>query len=110
MAPQANEITIVGGPSKFDLMVSLFGTNREKRTVYFDVVGPVSGIRVSAEFVIAAVEREDGSGESWLIQGWRLTRYVQNREWAIRTEELVPFKGYFSTKSRRGHLKESPKS
>lgn len=56
---------IVAGPSKFDLMASLFmGDFRDRKPVVFHVMQ--NGRSVPPFVVhINGVDREDGSGESW---------------------------------------------
>ena len=73
MTPDKLSFNAIGGPSKFDLMLSLFDGNKEpRRTVEF---------------------QEDGSGESWNFEGG-LTNY--RRGFHLR--------GYYSSKSRTGHI------
>lgn len=83
---------IVGGPSKFDLMLSLFDGNKHpRRTVDFQLEGVNGHIRVA----ITSVEQEDGSGESWNFGGhlWHDTE----KHWHVE--------GYFGTKGRRGTMR-----
>ena len=102
---------ISGGPSKFDLMVSLFdGSQKPRRTVRFGVdsgrrnpVGPrnteQSGVIYDDMDVdITAIEREDFSGESWFFQG-----HIANVSVARRGR----IHGYYSTKTRSGWFKRS---
>src|ERR1035437_9577297 len=78
------------GPSKFDLMFSLFDGNKTpRRTVEFQL----DGVKKSISVGITLVQQEDGSSESWNFHGWLAS---DNRSFRI--------KGYFSTKHRKGHL------
>ncbi len=80
--------TIVNGPPKFDLMVSLFeGNPTPRKTVSFLTD------RGSINVAITAIAQEDGSGESWLFEGYSTTRSSHRR-----------VKGWFSTKSRAGTM------
>lgn len=56
---------IIGGPSKFDLMSSLFAGNK-RQTVELQLKGARTPITVA----ITLVQQEDGSGEIWSIEGW----------------------------------------
>jgi hypothetical protein len=93
MASQNNvrSFHIVNGPSKFDLMVSLFeGNPKHRRTVSF----ALEGIREEMQVGITAVEQESGGGESWNWQG-----NLHNDKGA-----RYRVKGYFGTKGRTGHF------
>jgi hypothetical protein len=82
--------SVIDGPSKFDLMVSLFvGSNAagSQSEVYFTLE---DGFRVPVR--INGIEREDGSGESWCITGY----FGQVRA-----------SGYFSTSRRHGYIEFS---
>jgi hypothetical protein len=75
-----------GGPSKLDLMFSLFDSNSTlHRTVDFQLDGVKKPISVG----ITLVQQEDGSGESWNFRG---------------SHRHFDLSGYFSTKHRKGHL------
>lgn len=81
---------IVNGPSKFDLMISLFsGSNASttRRTVTF--VLEASGDESSVTALIESVEREDGSGESWNFEGSQLGHWVR---------------GYYNSRSQTGTI------
>lgn len=81
---------VVGGPSKFDLMLSLFDGNKDpRRAVEFQLEGARGPITAA----ITMVQQEDGSGESWNFRGW-LANYRRN----------FGIQGYYSSKSRKGHL------
>lgn len=80
---------IKGGPSKFDLMFSLFDGNTKfpRRTVDFKIEGSDKVVTVA----IHSVQREDGSGESWNLEG-NITNYTRG----------FGFEAYFSTSTREG--------
>jgi hypothetical protein len=82
---------IVNGPSKFDLMVSLFEGNPEsRRTVKFVVEDGRE-----ANVAITMIKQEDGSGESWMYEGDG--NFLGGR---IRFR----MNGYFSSRARSGTL------
>lgn len=88
------EFRVVGGPNKFDLMAALFYGNMDTRhLVDFKVDGQKEPITV----IISSVEREDGSGESWNLQG-----YVARTHKTLRGNVV---KMYFSTQTRRGNMR-----
>lgn len=81
---------VVGGPSKFDLMLSLFDGNKEpRRTVEFKLEGVMDTITVA----ITMVQQEDGSGESWNFDGWQ-----------TNVKRGFDVKGYYCSKSRTGYF------
>ena len=98
---------IVDGPSKCDLMFSLFGKNRRMRqTLEFSTIGDgVSlhnnsvrlAVEISAEVLAARRTNEsdkDGSDEDWALEGWCQTdAYSRPR-----------FTAEYSTKTRKGVL------
>ena len=93
---------ITAGPSKMDLMLALFdqpvieGTIRH-RTVRFTVESVTDKHRMKVgevELIVDGVTREDGSGESWNIEG----RFAPRPG-----DHLHPrVKGYYSTYLRKG--------
>lgn len=100
MSTENQEFDIESGPSKFDLMVSLFDNTmcREHRTVEFSVKVRTSSPKSSPAKInvqIHGVEREDGSGESWNFTGLIITGGPFN-------ERIT---GYYATRSRRGYIK-----
>lgn len=87
---------IVTGPSKWDLMQALFeGNSDSQKPVIFTVEG-IGNIEVQ----INDVGREDGSGESWLIKGYE----------RLLGSTLRPVKGYFNTRSRKGHIRTTDRT
>ena len=98
MASGFSKYRIINGPAKFDLVISIFhGDSRRRNTVSFhlDEAGPGITLRV----FIDGINREDDSGDKWILRG-RIFRGV----------ELPPF-GYprfeasFSTQDRKGWMK-----
>ncbi len=81
-------LQINGGPSKFDLMISLFGEGR--MSVLFSGVSNESG-KFSEDVYITSLEKESGDGESWNFRGYA----SGNRK----------VEGFFSTLHRTGHIK-----
>lgn len=82
---------ILNGPSKFDLMLSLFDGNKEpRRTVKFRL----EGLKQEVEVAITSVQQEDGSGESWNWEG--NLKLAKGRGYHVR--------GYFATKGRMGRF------
>ncbi|HEY4501621.1 MAG TPA: hypothetical protein VJJ20_00960 [Candidatus Paceibacterota bacterium] len=99
-------ITLVNGPSKFDLMTALFIRKPEKPTLQFK---PEHSTNDDYTFtaVITGVSEEDGSGESWNISGYLRDIFVvggPEHGGVARKVHSQPFKGYFSTSSRKGWL------
>jgi len=89
------ELTIVDGPSKFELMLGLFdGNSRNPRSVHFTLLNGSLTNDQPLRVVLCGVSREDGSGESWNFTGYSNGSNV---------------KGYFSTKSRTGHVQITPR-
>ncbi len=96
-------ITINNGPSKFDLMASLFTRKPQKPTVSFK---PEHGT-IEYTATITGVSEEDGSGESWNVSGYLHDVFVvggKEHGGAARKVNRHPFKGYFSTADRKGWL------
>lgn len=92
---------ISSGPSKFDLMVSLFeGNQNPRKTVRFKVDsgqrkprGPRNTDEIiynDVDVAITLIAHEDGSGESWLFEGY------------IHGISRGNIHGYYSTKNRSG--------
>jgi hypothetical protein len=80
---------IVGGPSKFDLMVSLFEGNPHcRRTVAFKL----EGLRQEINVAITGIQQADGSGESWNFDGW------------VLGEPHAHVKGYYGSHGRAGYF------
>ncbi len=85
-------LTIVAGPSKFDLMTALFIWKPEHPVVSFQTEdGTTHLVRINS------VSAEDGSGESWNIRGYAI-KVGPN---AVHRN----FQMYFATTGRRGWIK-----
>lgn len=85
---------VTGGPSKFDLMLSLFdGNQTPRKTVEFKLEGIKTPVRVA----VTGVSQEDGSGESWIIEGW-----------LSGMEKSFPISLWFTTSSRKGYITFKP--
>ncbi len=81
------QFNVIGGPNKFDLMVSLFeGNPKHRKTVAFKL----EGFRQDINVAITSVEQEDGSGESWNITGW------------VMGEPSAHVRAYYSSHGRSG--------
>ena len=88
---------IVKGPSKYDLMLSLFdSTASNPRFVEFTVkrLRSVDNHTITVRLVIQLVEREDGYGESWHFVGDG--RGQSN------------FRGHYNCEKRNGTLMVTP--
>jgi len=89
---QLVQLVIVNGPSKFDLMLSLFDGNKEpRRTVQFRVRSETGRMEINHEVAVTLVQQEDGSGESWNFQGLTWGQSISHR-----------VRGYYSSKRRTG--------
>jgi len=89
---------VVGGPTKWDLSVALFDRKSVNcRKVVFRVNCPTI-----AEFsiVVDSVQAEDGSGESWNIEG-TATRKTTNHLPQPPRRVFI----YFRTDTRKGHIR-----
>ena len=99
-----NQFHVIGGPSKFDLSNALFAWNPH-RPVVFNANCPVS---TAFEVYVLSVQAEDGSGESWNIQG--RVGEVQRPQRTGQEKLYLPEQGqrvflYFRTDRRQGHVK-----
>ncbi len=97
----AQRYKITNGPSKWDLMLGLFdNTASNPREVEFTIAdstedpGPGEPVTlIAAKFVLNVIGRESGSGEDWIFEGY-------NPRHPLRPAA----KGYFSTRTRSGHV------
>lgn len=80
---------ITGGPGKFDLMQALFAG---KEVTFTLENGQKLAVRISS------IQREDGSNESWNLEGW-FTHVLNNRA----------FKAYYATSGNHGTLRPTTK-
>ncbi len=91
--PAPNTVHISDGPGKFELLVSLFEGNKVPRT---KVRFKISNGRISdrdtenLDVAITMVAQEDGSGDSWLFEGY------------TRDSPRGKVHGLYSTRSRSG--------
>lgn len=90
---QDDSRVIIDGPSKFDLMVSLFdGTTESQKVLVFRLDNQrILNIRITS------LQREDGSGENWIFQG-----FTNHYPRPYAEEQHV--NGFFSTQNRKGRL------
>jgi len=101
MAPK--QYRIVGGPSKFDLMIAFFARELDggRRSVTFSLSFPrvIDDLRwlEDVEVILNDLQWEDGSGESWNWKGYTLG--AKQRGWGPDVE------GHFSTHTRLGWLR-----
>lgn len=95
---------IVGGPSKFDLMVSLMdGPRYHRRVVRFEVHSDEWPVRLhSAE--INSISRNGVINDSWLI-GMEIAEL--NHDGTINRETAVNATCLYSTKTRKGSIQKS---
>jgi hypothetical protein len=91
---------VIDGPSKYDLMVALFNevndVKRRHKVVFTTTAAEGSPVTFKLTAVIEGVMREDGTGESWCINGYTVPSHPSVR--------VQTFTGHFSTQSRQGHL------
>jgi hypothetical protein len=85
---------VTNGPSKFDLMLSVF--ERKVVTLALKRCG-VKDVRV----IVSAIEQEDGSCDSWCVKGFIVQDCPIHQE---LSREYLIFEGYYSTKDRMGHI------
>ncbi len=84
---------ILNGPSKWDLMLSLFDSREVNlRVVSFTVES--GDKKFQLDVTVSEVVREDGSGESWLLQGYTVPTAGFRRE----------FKAWYRTDRRVGWI------
>jgi len=96
---QEKELKIVNGPNKMQLIVSLMrprkgafdDTDIDRSTAVrfttFDHVSDIPGFRAC----INSMGREDGSGNSWNIEGYTIGGSTSSK-----------FKGYYNSRKREG--------
>ena len=82
------QFNIVNGPSKWDIILSLFdGDSTHRKSIEFGLA--LTKERIS--LIINGLERESGNGESWNFTG----------HWLDCKEKVY---GYYSTRTRNGWL------
>lgn len=82
------------GPSKLNLMLSLFDGSPVEGTQRILNFITESGRQFNVR--ISGVDREDGSGESWIIRGYNASHSASNQWYSCN--------GYYNTQTRKGHL------
>ena len=90
---------IVNGPSKFDLMNGLF---LKDHIVQFTIVrsNRTQSFQIILDIKVNLIEAEDGSRESWIIEGyWDTHDNVYNRDWKM-------FHAYYNGRDRTGIFEE----
>lgn len=98
MAQEHEHTEIVEGPSKYDLMLALIdGDNKHRRTVKFRVDKSGGLIFLGMTMLINCLEREDGSGERWMFEGYHV----------LSTGGWVPMKGFYDTHVRKGWVERT---
>lgn len=100
----AQQYPITSGPSKFELSISLFDRKPQARSVVFHTNCPLAA---EVQVTITSVQAEDGSGESWNIEG-----YVSSATLAkgVRQPSYIPENNqrtfiYFRTDRRQGYIR-----
>ena len=94
---------ITDGPSKADLIFALFHATYDhphnvELTIYAPENGPaVRSVKLTIQ--INVVAREDGSGESWILDG-----HIITMEGHKHPNSSSSFNAYYSTKRRKGKL------
>ena len=93
------QFQITDGPSKFDLMCSLFEGKVVKITC--DLTGQTTKIKFcpKLEVVFAIIGMEDGSRESWIGQV-----YFSDQNYDHERRRF-----YYNTRRRTGHIREIKK-
>ncbi|MCX6810933.1 MAG: hypothetical protein NTY30_04385 [Candidatus Berkelbacteria bacterium] len=98
------EYTIVGGPGKFDLMVGFF--KKGERLVFRIRKNFGDKSNEVVRCTINTISHEDGSCESWCIDGWISDSgpdvdHLQN---VSTLKQNLTFKGYYSTHRNQGWM------
>ncbi len=98
------QFPVIGGPSKFDLFYALSVWNPH-RPVVFNANCPVG---TTFEVYVLSVQAENGSGESWNIEG--RVGEVKRAKRAGQENLFLPERGqhvflHFHTDRRQGHVK-----
>ena len=89
-------LRIIDGPSLLELQAALFlgdNSNRRIPTMRFQTEG--GGNDFQREVKIDGVDREDGSGTCWIIDGLASNQAVT--KW-------YRFEGFYRTTDRKGHI------
>ena len=88
------QVSIVNGPTKFDMMVQFFGVSGLQSipaefTVWFE--GPPAGDKVRVNLQL--IKRESGDGNSWIYAGD-----------ALIDKQYYRVHGFYSSKRHDGHM------
>jgi hypothetical protein len=84
---------IVEGPSKFDLMVSVF---KKDEQVQFTAASRTGRMKIQFPFLANSVEPEDSSKERWIITGYTFDTNGRKVDASMRL--------YYDCRSRTGHV------
>lgn len=91
---------ITNGPGKFELSVALFKKPCKHTYIDFKVDDPEGGKPfLIMSTIINTVQREDGSNESWIIEG-----YCMLPEYKDAGRPTRSFTAYYHTRHRTGHI------
>jgi hypothetical protein len=94
--------TIVGGPSKLDLMLALFDRKpNNTRDVEFKFAGPG---KVSALVIIDGIDAADSAGESWYYRG-HILKMLPNSANASNPPARRRMEGYYDTETQQGSIR-----
>ena len=103
LANKKSSYEITDGPSKADLMFALFhATMNHPHSVEITIHAPENGPAyrsVKLTIQINVVGREDGSGESWILDGHIITMDGVKHPFSQSN-----FNAYYTTKRRKGML------
>lgn len=95
------QMTILGGCSKFDLMLALFDHGVANSRVALFTLETGDNTSQVAQVFITGVDIEDGSGDSWIFRGI-LRRLGRDRNFGPAARNVH---GYFHTGTRKGWMK-----
>ena len=105
MTNSKEQHTVVNGPSRWDLSVALFDRSSVNcRKVFFVTEPPLS---LGFEVQVTSIQAEDGSGESWNIEGYATmigTSEGPEKNSSVPSPSLRVFI-YFRTDRRKGYVK-----
>jgi hypothetical protein len=101
MASDSKQHNLCNGPDKHAFETCLFfGDNRNRVTVYFELGDKKKG-QNQFQVIINSAQREDGSGQSWLFNG-----YVVSGRDMDGTLKLGPrYEAYYNFKNRQGWIR-----
>lgn len=87
--------TIVDGPSLMEIMIALFDRENPRRRVAFSIEVPELRATEIFRFVINRMEREDGSGLRWNLEGFLPDETKQTSSRVVM---------YYNAQTRKGHV------